>query len=82
MPKLAGDRPGGALVVAGEHEDLAAQAVQRADGLGRRWLDRIGDGQQAGVPAADGHEDHRAAVRVAARGLLLHQRRQRRSCVV
>jgi hypothetical protein len=43
-----GHRAGGDGVVAGQHEDADALAVQGADGLGRGGLDRIGDGERPG----------------------------------
>ena len=42
-----------------------AQVVQRADRLGRRRLDRIGDGERAGELAVDGDEHHGVACRAA-----------------
>ena len=64
--ELLRDGFGGALVVAGEHDDLQAERVQCADGLGRRGLDRVGDGEQAGGLSVDGDEDDGLALRSAA----------------
>ena len=59
--------PGRLLVVAGEHDDVQAQRVERPDGLGRGLLDRIGHGQQAGDAAVDGDEHDRIALAAASR---------------
>ena len=53
-----GDRGGGDRVVAGQHHDLHAFAVQRVDRFPRRWLHGIGDPEQAGGLAVDCHEHH------------------------
>ena len=50
-----------ALIVAGRHDDPQAPVVQRPDRLGRRRLDRIGDGDDAGQPFVDGNEHRRLA---------------------
>ena len=67
MPSFARHRLGGARVVAGRHDDLQTAGVQRLDRLGRRRLDRIGDGDDAGQPAVDGDEHRRLALGGAAR---------------
>ena len=50
MPTDARDRLGRAPVVAGEHGDRDAEAVQLGDGLDRPRLERVGDGDDARRP--------------------------------
>ena len=45
---LAGDRGGGAGVVAGDHDDVDAEPAQRGDRGGRVVLDGVGDREHAG----------------------------------
>ena len=54
---LGGDGRGGLATVAGQHDHAQAEIVQTADGVGGARLDRVGDGDQAGRPAVDGHVD-------------------------
>ena len=61
MPSCPGDGAGRQLVVAGRHDDLQAALMQRADRVGRRRLDRIGDGDDAGELAVGGDEHRRPA---------------------
>ena len=65
MPSFLRDRSRGALVVAGQHDDLDAERVQRADGFRRGCLDRIGDGEDARSLAVDGDEHRRSALALA-----------------
>jgi hypothetical protein len=67
------DGLGRAAVVAGDHRDLEAERVQRADGLGRAGLDRVGHGEEGGGLPVDGGEKRRAALR----GLRVRQRGER-----
>src|SRR5690606_34107692 len=53
---LLGDRLGGALVVAGDHGDVEAEALERGDRLDTARLDRVGHGDQPGWLAIDRDE--------------------------
>ena len=68
-PKTFRDSVGGGPVVAGQHDDLDALGRQRLQRIRRRWFDRIGDGEQPGQLAVDGHVDHGRAVAAQALGL-------------
>ena len=56
-PDLAGDRRGGAGVVAGDHHHLQAQFAQRCDRCDRVVFDGVGDGEHPGRLAVDGGQD-------------------------
>ncbi len=56
--ELAPDQIGRALVVTGGHDDPQPGVAQRADGLRRRILHQVGDGDEAGGRAVDRHEQH------------------------
>lgn len=45
------------LVVAGEQDDANSGPDQRLNGIGRRGLDRVGDGEETCDLAIHGHED-------------------------
>ena len=60
--ELAPNRFGGRAVVAGEHHDADAHCLERAKRIGRRRLDRIGDGDHAAGLAVERGEDHRRAI--------------------
>src|ERR1039458_6398056 len=60
--ELFGHRGGGTAVVAGEHHDLQPKGVEFADGFERGGFDRVGDGENSGWLAIDGHEHCRLAV--------------------
>ena len=61
-------RPGAAMaaavrgVVAGEHDDVDAEAVQGGDRGGGVVLDGVGDGEHPGGPAVDGGQDRGLAL--------------------
>ena len=57
-PHPAPDGLGGDTVVAGQHHDAEALGVQRADGLGRAWLDRIGHAEDPRHRLARDQEHH------------------------
>ena len=54
--RAAAPPPGRGAVVAGQHDDAHAVVAQRFQRLGRRRLDRIGDGDDAGDSAVDRDE--------------------------
>ena len=56
-PDLAGDRRGGAGVVAGDHHHLQAQFAQRGDRGDGVVFDGVGDGEHPGRVAVDGGQD-------------------------
>src|SRR5690606_21442742 len=60
--ELPRDRLGGGAVIAGEHDDADAFAVQRLQRLGRRPLYGIGDGEDARDLAIHGGEDRGRAI--------------------
>ena len=61
-PELPRHGLGGRPVVAGEHDDPQALLVKRFIAAGGRFLDRVGDAEQARRPAVDGDEHHRLAL--------------------
>ena len=65
--ELAGDRPGGALVVPGQQDGTQAQAAQARDGGGRAGPQLVGDHQRgAGLPVPAGQDRGAAVVSAAA----------------
>ena len=54
--ELAGDAPGGGLVVAGEHDDLDPEVVQRGHRGGSGGARGVGERDQPGRAAVDGDE--------------------------
>ena len=52
----------GRAIVAGEHHDADARVLERANSVGRRRLDRIGDGDHAARLAVERGEDRGRAV--------------------
>ena len=67
--ELLRDGARGALVVAGEHDDLEAERVQVRDGARGGGLDRIGDGEQARRASVDRDEDAPLALLLQLGGL-------------
>ena len=64
--ELGRHRLGGGGVVAGGHDDLEPELMQRLHRLGGALLDRIGDGDETGKLAVVGQHHHRLAIAAAA----------------
>ncbi len=60
--ELPRDGFGRGFIVAGQHDDADALAMQRVQRLRRRRLDRIGDGEDAAGPAIDPDIDRGGAI--------------------
>src|SRR3546814_20625167 len=61
-PELASDRFGRGAIVAGQHHNPYTLLAKRRDGLGRRRLDRIGNGQNPGRLLVDADENGGRAI--------------------
>ena len=61
-------------VVAGEHHHADALLLERGERLGRRWLDRIGDGKDGRNLPVHPHEDRGCAVLAQPVGLIGQRR--------
>jgi len=59
--------------IAGEHDDSNPGVMQKTNGLRRRWLDRVGDADQARQLFFDGDEHHRLPFGAQPFGSLAHR---------
>jgi hypothetical protein len=60
--QLASDGVGGGAVVAGQHDEANAFAVEHLNGFAGGFLDGIGDAEQAGGLVINGNKDYRLTV--------------------